>query len=293
MNAWNFIRHMPSTLFGNTVVKYNDRIYSIAGQSGGAAVNVVTASEDGNNYEIIARNPANLQPRSLHASCVFNQRMWVVGGLGNQGPFNLILSSEDGLNWDAMKTPVVPPVVAGQLVAFETKKIRLVFLGGLENGSASNTVAISEDGLNWEVVNTEGPMWTPRAYHKCIVFDNRVWVIGGMNQAHSVLNDVWYSSDLVHWHQVPGIPWAARMGHSLACYDNRMWVISGLSDSHSTTCLADVWYSQNGVNWKKGFDISVPFAYGVAETINERLFVAGGKNSAGAEINTVYQLELE
>ena len=67
---------------------------------------------------------------------------------------------------------------------------------GAINGGLLNDVWSSPDGVNWteEVPNNSDESFTPRANHTTIVFDNKIWVIGG-GGINSRLNDVWSSSD--------------------------------------------------------------------------------------------------
>ena len=46
--------------------------------------------------------------------------------------------------------------------------------------------------------------WSPRAYHAAVVHDGKIWVLGGGNYVpkYHALNDVWSSSDGVHWERV-------------------------------------------------------------------------------------------
>ena len=85
-----------------------------------------------------------------------------------------------------------------------------------------------------------------RKGHSAVVFDDRLWVIGGYDE--SILKtDVWYSSDGVMWNQATadaGFP--RRAFHASVVFDDKIWVIGGEGGS---TKLNDVWYSSDGVSW--------------------------------------------
>jgi hypothetical protein len=60
-----------------------------------------------------------------------------------------------------------------------------------------------------------------------VVFDNKIWVLGG-NNSPTYLNDVWYSSDGVNWTQATADAWSS--GHyygTSVVFDNKIWVLGG------------------------------------------------------------------
>ncbi|MEM3402016.1 MAG: DUF2341 domain-containing protein [Candidatus Hadarchaeales archaeon] len=91
-----------------------------------------------------------------------------------------------------------------------------------------------------DVQATADAGWSPRYAHTSLVFDNKIWVIGG--GAENAENDVWCSADGVNWMLVvDNAGWTSRRNHTSVVFNNRMWVIGG-PDS-------EVWYSENGENW--------------------------------------------
>ena len=55
-----------------------------------------------------------------------------------------------------------------------------------------NDLWYSDNGASW----TEAPVsstYPGRNQHSSVVFDNKIWVIGGYDSTASRLNDVWYS----------------------------------------------------------------------------------------------------
>jgi len=86
--------------------------------------------------------------------------------------------------------------------------------------------------------------WTQRYGHTSVVFDNKMWVMGGTGDDY--FNDVWYSTDGVNWNQATiNAGWSLRMFQTAINYDNKMWVMGGFGYVN----LNDVWYSTNGVTW--------------------------------------------
>ena len=100
-------------------------------------------------------------------------------------------------------------------------------------------------GIEWVQAIVSAP-WTGRHYHTSVVFENKIWVIGGYDGRWK--NDVWCSSDGVNWMQIiDSAPWPIRCAQSSVVYDNKMWVIGGVNRTNKKfVYLNDVWYSNDG-----------------------------------------------
>jgi hypothetical protein len=115
---------------------------------------------------------------------------------------------------------------------------------------AYNDVYSSVDGVNW-VLETPHAAWSPRGIiMNNVVFQGRMWVIGGGTyDIRTFNNDVWSSADGIQWTQVlANAPWSPRQFHNTIVFDNKIWVFAG-GDAQSQGGLNDVWYSPDGVSW--------------------------------------------
>jgi hypothetical protein len=111
--------------------------------------------------------------------------------------------------------------------------------GATSNWSSGHQIVIE---MLWQLA-TSTAGWSARSSHTSVVFDNKIWVLGGFTYPSLYHNDVWYSSDGVNWTQATAnAGWSARCGHTSVVFDNRIWVLG--AGGHS-----DVWYSSDGVNW--------------------------------------------
>ena len=108
-----------------------------------------------------------------------------------------------------------------------------------------------DDGDKKTVTNvwtlaTKSADFSKRYGHTSVVFDDKIWVIGGFEDGKVLKNDVWYSVDGYTWIQVDVTnPFPPRYGHVSTVYDNKIWVIAGRDQN----LLDDVWYSSDGKNW--------------------------------------------
>jgi len=103
----------------------------------------------------------------------------------------------------------------------------------------------------------ENAEWSKRTYHQTVVFDDKIWLIGGGSylgedaNGRSILgklNDVWCSEDGVNWTEVTATaPFEPRFWFTMEVYRDRMWVLGGISQEHKN--IGDVWYSKDGSDW--------------------------------------------
>jgi hypothetical protein len=185
-------------------------------------------------------------------------RVTLIGGV-QRGYSNAVWQTTTGRDWTnlSVHAPFSPRSPRG--VSFNGQL--WIIGGGLTNGHQSggpdsNEVWRSSDGMDWTRVETNGPIFSPRDSHCVVVFQNKMWVIGGWNNSigtggtETRLNDVWSSSDGVTWtKQEPagGVIFAPRVGHEALVYANKLWVIAG--NLQAGVNAGDVWSSPDGVTW--------------------------------------------
>ncbi len=133
---------------------------------------------------------------------------------------------------------------------------------------------IPPTGSTWQQVTTSA-QWTARLYHSSVVFNNKMWVIGGYDGGNR--NDVWYSLNGINWTQATAnAGWSARCGHTSVVFDNKMWVIGGYDGSNRN----DIWYSSDGINWTcatSSAQWSPRFAH-TSIVFDNKIWVLGGGN---------------
>ena len=137
-------------------------------------------------------------------------------------------------------------------------------------------------GANWSEA-TGGAAWSARSFQSSLVYDNKMWIMGGYNAlGSSYYNDVWYSTNGVNWTEATSAaPWVARYGATALVYNNEMWIMSGWSSSSGY--YNDVWYSTNGVNWTEATSAaSWTVRYEATSLVyNNEMWIMGGTGSSG------------
>lgn len=218
----------------------------------------VWSSSDGAEWTL-ATEKAPWKHSDLPTTLAFGDKLWIMGGWHNgrlpgASASNEVWASGDGARWEQVtaQAPWSPRLGAAGVV-FQNK---MFLLGGVEryyDGEArhlKNDVWCSEDGKSWRQLTASAP-WQGRAYHAAAVLDDRLYLFGGGNYTpgYFALNDVWSSSDGVHWEQVTeSAAWAPRIWFSGVVYRDRLWVLGGWSNNPFQN-WNDVWHSSDGRNW--------------------------------------------
>ena len=108
----------------------------------------------------------------------------------------------------------------------------------------------------WEKLGAAG--WSPRMGHAVLVFDNRIWVMGGRDFANP-LNDVWaYDPTTSKWDCVQSeAEWGPRCLFRPTVFNNQIWLFGGAKEPFSSELYRDVWvYQTSGKKWEEKKEIT-------------------------------------
>jgi dihydrofolate reductase len=117
--------------------------------------------------------------------------------------------------------------------------------------------------------------FSTRRSHSSVVFDGKIWVIGGTDGTN-YFNDVWSSSDGITWTRATASAgFSTRFAHSSVVFDGKIWVIGGYDGASR---FNDVWSSSDGITWTRatasaGF--STRFAHS-SVVFDGKIWVIGG-----------------
>jgi hypothetical protein len=152
----------------------------------------------------------------------------------------------------------------------------------------TNEIWRSSDGINWSQVTTSGSLFSARNGNGLVVFNNRLWVIGGWSDPtpgglNAIrFNDVWSSADGVTWRQeTAAAAFLPRVGPAAVASGGKLWVIGGNTAAGNVN---DVWSSTDGIVWTQA-TASAAFSSRVSPRVvafnNEMLLIGGESNSTG------------
>lgn len=206
-----------------------------------------------------------------------------------RGYADRIWISSDGQTWHVAPTSTVPhPLREGQVVTRFNNAYW--FIGGVnfERGETYNDIWTSRDGLTWEEVTEAGP-FSPRYDHDLVVFDDTLWLIGGLRDGVGV-GDVWKSNDGRRWVEATSsVPWETLHGHRAVSYRDRLWVVSGWNTVRDTG-ERHVWWTENGETWQS---TTTPFSGREDHEVvifNDKVWIVGGMNSGNRWEDDVWEL---
>ncbi|MFB4165617.1 hypothetical protein ACE1TI_17915 [Alteribacillus sp. JSM 102045] len=179
---------------GFSAAAYDSKLWVAGGYNNGAT-NEVWVSEDGIDWEQ-ATEEADWSPRMSPNLFEFADKFWLIGD--NKGKSD-VWYSEDGVSWQQAAEDTGwshrndPAVTASDDGIWVT--------GGSDvtgEGLVYNDVWFSPDGKDWNKVTDEAA-WEPRFRHASIVYDDKLWVMGGVNfdfdGGYQVnVHDVWHYS---------------------------------------------------------------------------------------------------
>lgn len=155
--------------------------------------------------------------------------------------------------------------------------------GNISDWSDSVLIMIGE--IVW-ICATPHAAWSPRESHSSVVFNNKMWVIGG----HLKTDEVWSSPDGVNWTcETELAGFGERDDHRSVVFDNKMWVIGGSHDRPHN----DVWCSSNGINWTCVTDSAQwsPRWDHSSVIFNNKIWVLGGTDNHGGLYDVWYSAD--
>jgi hypothetical protein len=183
----------------------------------------------------VVANARRFSERILHGAVFFNNRYWVIAGA----------------------TPVLPgvPNQATQHIP-------------------QSDIWSSSDGKTWRLETANAAFGT-RWLHKTLVYNNAIWLLGGIRANGTGANEVWRSTDGVSWTQIStGLPPITLVAATAATvFSNQMWIVtSGRSFSSSDGVT---WTPQSAVG---AIDGGIPREYASLTAYGNNLwFIAGAR----------------
>lgn len=138
--------------------------------------------------------------------------------------------------------------------------------------------------LRFTKTTTTGSQFAPLFDHQTVVFNNKLWVIGGRQSDVLYTNEIWSSTDGASWAQttVSGPVFSVRSDHQVVVFNNKLWVIGGLSNGNA---LNDVWNSSDGAAWTQ---VNANAAFSIRSlhdviVFNNKMWLIGGDGIGGTK----------
>lgn len=117
---------------------------------------------------------------------------------------------------------------------------------------------INPENLIWKAATTDAP-WTKRDSEAAIVFDNKMWIFGGLHGLPTAennygvaphFNDIWSSTDGINWIlEREHADWSPRRSMSVEYFRGKLWMFGGWSNT--TGYKTGIWASDDAIHWKQ------------------------------------------
>jgi len=212
-------------------VQFNGAVYSLGAMSGNYenfTINTkILRTTDGKNWETLAEK-SNLPNRIFYGATVFNDKIWLIGGFDGKKYHNDVWNSADGVNWTqvAAKTSFSERNIS-KIIVFKNK---IWLIGGdvidgdkVLNPNSDKEIWSSADGINWTQTKNNS---TDKLSGTPVVFDEKLWLIGGNRNDGNFANALYVSDDGENWRE-KSAPWSPRGGTVAWVFNNKLFMTGG------------------------------------------------------------------
>lgn len=198
---------------------------------------------------------AAFPPRDGAGALVFNNQMWLLGGW-NPG--------------DKQTNPI--------------------------HSNCNNEVWNSSNGRDWSCVKPNTHLndrfdpasdWEARHTAGYVVYQDKMWIIGGDPLLGHYQFDVWNSADGQTWEWVNRgrpVPWGPRVLHHTFVLNDKIWILGGQTLPQFAPAAEifydDIWNTEDGIHWNQ-VKMAHPFRprrgmIGGSAVLNGRVWLLGG-----------------
>ncbi len=163
------------------------------------------------------------------------------------------------------------------------------FPGSHQNMPHKSDIWASQDGKNWQLITDDAP-WGERRSLTSVVFQDKIWIMGGWGPIQGYQNNVWYSLDGLNWIEaVSEAEWSPREGHALLVFDEKIWLIGGVVYDEKEF-KNDVWYSEDGLDWIQATSAApwLPRYDHTVTVFQDKMWLMGGITSGGQAKNDIW-----
>lgn len=241
---WEEIRtsgkHPPRRSYHSAVI-WNDKMIVYGGEDmnigpQGGVWSIEIGQFGQGNWELLdIEDKGNF---SRHSAILKDSKMYIFGGTTGSEEFNrtLILDLAT-LVWEEI-TPVdnIPPPLDSHTANLyqSLSASQMIVFGGFAKGERTNEVySLDLETLTWSQLCTSGMSPEIRSSHSAVIFQDSLYILGGISDEGEKLNDFWRLGlkDL-KWEQVKshGETPSGRSGHSAVLYRDLMIVFGGMKD---------------------------------------------------------------
>ena len=167
----------------------------------------------------------------------------------------LLFETQDPFgNWKFLPTSVremvcyIPEGFSTSPGVYHDDKIWLVGGSQIDPDQCSNCVwcldLTTKEWKNRTPEKKDYPHWKSRMGHAVLVFKDKIWVMGGRDEAGNPLNDVWtldVSKEDNTWTELAEADWEPRCLFSTAVFEDKIWIYGGAAEPFSQILYDELW----------------------------------------------------
>lgn len=243
-HLWEEVRtlgHHPSRRSYHTAVMWNDKMVVYGGQDlkegpqSGMWMIEITQFDQGDWEEVPVPGQG---PLCRHTAIIKNDSMYLFGGSNGIEEFNKTIVYNlrtKSLREIIPDNPACPPALDSHsacLYEDGTASWMIVFGGYAQGERTSSLYTLNLSSEKWKQASTsKGP--EPRCNHSSTIYQNYMYLFGGINEETEKLNDFW-KLDLrtYYWDKIEAVGSVptGRSGHSAVVYNDVMIIFGGMKD---------------------------------------------------------------
>ncbi|MGY0391861.1 Kelch repeat-containing protein [Bizionia sp. KMM 8389] len=158
----------------------------------------------------------------------------------------------------------------------------------VEEGDSTNELWKSDNGINWSTVYTEGTLTASgRHEHTLSVYNGKMYLIGGRDNADNILSDIWVTDNGINWTRLlENAPFGPVSGHSTLVFNNKMYVI-GINMNTGNT---QIWSTTDAINWTAENTNAFPALKRYKAAVKDNMmFVIGGDKITSELSNDIWR----
>ncbi len=176
------------------------------------------------------------------------------------------------------------------------RKIEPFSLFSTPTPAPTPTPEIDPDSLTWVQTKTAGEGWPKRDSHSVFIFQNKLWILGGLDSDNSKMdgvpnyenaiyyNDIWNTADGTNWTRVvehAEFPYIRSA--SVVDFKGTLYMYGGWSPAGGLEYKNGIWSSTDGIHWKKVVEKpEYPEREGqIVLEWNDKLWLVGGVDYFG------------
>lgn len=283
--------------YSQASVIFRDKIWVIGGgDREDLPANDVWSSVDGTNWTKVSTN--NPWPaRSSHQAVVFDDKIWIMGGISAaEEQLNDVWSSADGVAWVKVTDAATWPARADfSAIAFDNK---IFVMGGWSATSPQggefthyNDVWSSADGKSWEQLTADAA-WAKRASFSACIYDNKIYVVGGLSSVpQRKFSDIYSSADGKVWTKVGDLP-EARGAGALVNADGWLYFIGGYDNDQ--VFAGSLISKDGGATWARVYNSGdfLSRAFHTALYFKGKIWLMGGTDFTDDKVNDLWSTSI-